>query len=263
MLKNILHEGKKVYYRKQGVGKAVMLIHGFGEDGTVWDKQVKALSDIYTLLIPDLPGAGSSVLNADVSMEGQAVVLYKILQAEGIDNIILAGHSMGGYIALAFAEMYGAILKGLSLFHSSAYADNDAKKESRKKSIEFIKNHGSYEFLKQSSPKLFSEAYQQNNPAAITSLIEHNKNFNPHALVAYYEAMMARPNRTHVLESIKVPVLFIVGKHDTAIPYDDSMKQCNLPELSYITVLNQSGHMGMWEEEDLSNTSLIHFLNSI
>jgi len=167
---------------------------------------------------------------------------------------------MGGYISLAFAEKYPGYLNGLGLFHSTAYPDNGEKKETRRKAIEFIKENGAYEFLKTSVPNLFSPISQEKIRNKIEELIAKTNNFSSRALVSYYEAMMQRPDRTTILKIRKFPVLFIAGKYDNAIPLNDSLRLCHLPELSYFHVLAQSGHMGMIEEAEKSKAILNDYL---
>jgi len=258
--KEILFQGKKIGYTTHGKGYPVVLVHGFAEDSDVWKYQREILSANYRLIIPDLPGAGASGLTDTFSMELAADCIRQILRQENIERTILIGHSMGGYITLAFAEKYAGCLQAFGLFHSTAYADNDEKKASRQKGIEFILTHGSYEFLKQSIPNLFSPDSRISMGGAVKGMIEQYRNFNPNTLIACHQAMMQRPDRTHVLTSFTGPVLLIIGKYDTAIPYEQSLRQSHLPHISYIHILEQSGHMGMWEEKEKANAALRSFL---
>jgi pimeloyl-ACP methyl ester carboxylesterase len=263
MKKTIHYKGKPVIYRVLGNGQPVVLLHGFSEDGNIWERQSRLLQNDYRLIIPDLPGSGESALQEDVSMEGMADVVKAILVEEQLAGAVLIGHSMGGYITLALAEKDPALVRAFGLFHSTAYPDNEEKKTARRKNITFIQKHGTYEFLKQSIPTLFSEKFRDENPDAVNGLIEQYRHFNPAALTAYYEAMMVRPDRTHVLKQFVKPILFIIGKHDNAIPFKDSLELCHLPSLSYIHILNNSGHMGMMEETEKSNEILSTFLKDI
>jgi pimeloyl-ACP methyl ester carboxylesterase len=269
MNKEMTYQGKKIFYRINGTGKPVFLIHGFGEDGSVWEKQVDFLKNNFQLIVPDLPGSGKSDMMDDMSMEGMAEVIKIIVDTEfpkapsfggGLGEVSMIGHSMGGYITLAFAEKYPEYLSGFGLFHSSAYADSVEKKEGRKKGIEFINKHGAFDFLKTLIPNLFSEDSKKQMPEKVEELVAKGNNFSPAALVSYTEAMMQRPDRTDVLKHAKAPVLFIMGKHDSVIPLNDMLKQSHLPEKSYIHILEKSGHMGMLEEADKSTRILEKFL---
>jgi pimeloyl-ACP methyl ester carboxylesterase len=258
--KTILYQNKKIFYRSIGSGDPVLLVHGFGEDGNVWDKQVEYLKIKYHLIVPDLPGSGQSEMINDMSMEGMAEVLHSIIHEVNIDRCTVIGHSMGGYITLALVESYWNHVNAFGLFHSSAFPDTEEKKETRKKGIEFIKQHGAFEFLKTSTPNLFSPISKEEIPTSISEFIDTLKSFTPAALISYYNAMMDRPDRTSILKNTKNPVLFIAGEHDNAIPINDVLKQCHLPEKSYIHVLKKSGHMGMMEETQNANRILEEFL---
>ena len=275
--KTILYQNKKIFYRSIGSGDPVMLVHGFGEDGNVWRPpqtrpkkglpnsqpwlfETPSLINRFKFIIPDLPGSGQSEMIEDMSMEGMAEVLHSIIHEENIDQCTVIGHSMGGYITLALVESYWNHVNAFGLFHSSAFADTDEKKETRKKGMEFIKQHGAFEFLKTSTPNLFSPNSKLQIPNSIDQFINSLKKFTPQALIAYYNAMMDRPDRTSVLKNTKNPVLFIAGEHDNAIPINDVLKQCHLPEKSYIHVLKKSGHMGMMEETKNANRILGEFL---
>src|SRR5215210_649891 len=136
--------------------KPVILVHGFGEDHSVWDQQARHLEKNCRLIVPDLPGSGKAKLG-DVSMEGMADHLKNILEEQSVSSCIMIGHSMGGYVTLAFAEKYPEMLAGFGLFHSSAYADSEEKKATRRKAIDFIRKNGTKEFLKTSVPNLIAK----------------------------------------------------------------------------------------------------------
>jgi pimeloyl-ACP methyl ester carboxylesterase len=260
--------GKKIFFRAEGAGNPVVLLHGFGEDGRIWDNQVKTLRERYRVFVPDLPGSGKSeMLDEPASMENfaeamQAVILDEI-QKEGNTTFSLIGHSMGGYITLAFAEKYPESLNAFGLFHSSAYSDNEEKIQTRKKGIEFIRKNGSEAFLKTSIPNLFSEKSKLDQPQLPEQLLSVSKNITPDALIGYYEAMIRRPDRTEVLKNFTRPVLFIAGVHDSAVPLPAVLEQCHLPAISTVNFLQNSGHMGMWEEPELSNDYLLSFLRFV
>ncbi len=260
MEKVISFQHKEIFYRVIGTGKPVVLVHGFGEDGDIWLNQVKFLQEKFKLIIPNLPGSGHSALIDDMSMEGMAEVILAIMKAEHCISCPVIGHSMGGYIALALAEKHPETLSAFGLFHSSAFADSDEKKANRQKGIAFIQQHGAGEFLKTVTPNLFAPDSKEKMAGTIKDLMEQGNNFTPQSLVSYYQAMMQRPDRTDVLRKAAVPVLFIMGKYDNAVPMDDSLKQCHLPQKSYIHILAQSGHMGMLEEADRCNQILEEFL---
>jgi pimeloyl-ACP methyl ester carboxylesterase len=259
----ILLNGQPVYYRMEGKGEPVVLVHGFAEDGTVWENQIAFLKDRYQLIIPDLPGSGQSPFNdANWSMEYFADCIRAILDAEKISTVSMIGHSMGGYITLAFADAWPDRLRTFGLFHSTAFADSEEKKTARRRGIEFIQQNGAAKFLEQSIPNLFSEETKKRQPDLVRKILARFSNFIDQSLVNYYQAMMVRPDRTHVLKTFPRPVLFIMGKHDTAVPYEQGLQQCYMPGLSYIHTLEHSGHMGMWEETERSNVFVQEFFET-
>lgn len=252
-----------MHYQKTGEGLPVVLIHGFGEDSRIWEKQASVLAEQFQLIIPDLPGTGLSPFREPVSMESMADGIAEILDHEKIKKAVVIGHSMGGYITLAFAEKHPEKLRGFGLLHSTAFADSDTKKEARRKSIDFIRQHGSSSFLETATTNLFAEKNRSRMAETIKSIAGSNAYILPATLIAFYEAMMARPDRTGVLKNAQVPVLFIAGKEDQAVPFSDTMQQVHLPELSYIYILGQSGHMGMLEETEKCNVAISRFLSDL
>jgi pimeloyl-ACP methyl ester carboxylesterase len=256
----LIIDGKEVFCRDSGSGKPVMLVHGFGEDGTIWENQVPALEKQFRVIIPDLPGSGRSALTDDVSMEGMAEVLKQVLDELGITSCVMIGHSMGGYVALAFAEKYDEYLQALGLFHSTSFADNEEKINARQRGIEFIHENGAAKFIEQTTRNLFSDTFKAQHPDTVQEIIDRFTNFLPQSLVRYYEAMINRPDRTGLLRSWQKPALFIMGLHDKAVPMEQTLQQCHLPVLSYIHILKDSGHMGMLEESETSRGLLVDFL---
>lgn len=263
MDKQLLYQDKKIHYRVIGNGQPVFLLHGFGEDGEIFDLQVAHLKRKFQLIVPDLPGSGLSEMIVDMSIEGMAKVIYAILKQEKIETCPVIGHSMGGYIMLALVEKYGKHISAFGLFHSSAYADGEEKIAARKKAIDFIGQNGAYDFLKTAIPNLFAEKSKEKLKTTIAKLIEQGHNFSGQSLVSYYEAMIRRPDRTEILKKATVPVLFIIGKYDNAVPVKDMLQQSHLPKKSYIHTLQESGHMGMLEETDKCNQILEKFLLDI
>jgi pimeloyl-ACP methyl ester carboxylesterase len=256
------HRSRELYYRKQGRGLPLLLIHGFAEDGSIWETLDSELSEKWELIIPDLPGSGRSAFNPrSKSIEDLAECIWQILEEEKIPSAAIIGHSLGGYVALAFADKYPQRLSALGLFHSTAYPDSAEKKETRKKGIRFIERNGAAAFLGQSIPNLFAADFNRLYPETVMQLIERYNNFNQESLVSYYHAMMKRPDRTHVLRNLQRPVLFIAGEKDQAVPLEHILQQCHLPDLCYIHILENTAHMGMYEDRARSKMILDEFLS--
>lgn len=265
--KNFNYQSSNIFYRVIGSGKQVLLIHGFGEDGEIWNNQEAFLKAHYQLIIPDLPGTGHSDLIADMSIEGMCEVIKEIITIElqqlplqKVAGVCVIGHSMGGYITLALAEKYPQLLTAFGLVHSSAFSDDATKIITRTKAIEFIKSNGALAFLKTSIPGLFSEEWLSTHQNEVHTLVQKATQFSAEALTKYYQAMIARPDRTSVLKSFPRAILFIIGEHDKAVPFEQSMRQSSLMDHTYLHILHKSAHMGMLEEQDKVNTVVLAFL---
>jgi pimeloyl-ACP methyl ester carboxylesterase len=264
MEKKFQYQGSEIHYTVVGEGVPVVLLHGFAEDSTIWTEQIPILQQNCQLLVPDLPGSGKSKLltKENVTIEDYAECINALLGFENITKCILLGHSMGGYIAIGFAEMYPDKLAAFGFIHSTAFADSEDKKITRRKAIELIEEFGVYPFLKNTTPNLFSKDFKKEHPERVSGLIEQGKQFSKEALIQYYAAMISRPDRTHVLEKTLVPVLFIIGSEDVAAPLEDLLKQVHLPKISFIHILQSVGHMSMWEKPAELNNHLLKFIKT-
>lgn len=256
----------KINYRKTGTGETLMLVHGFAEDGMIWKEQIAQLAQKYTLIIPDLPGSGISGTikpKPNTTIDDFARLIAAIADKEKLEQFTLMGHSMGGYITLAFAELFPARLNGFGLIQSTAFADSEEKKINRTRSIEFILKFGSARFFETMIPELYSEDYVQKNPAIVQQHIQKANDFDAETLAIYYEMMKARPDRRNLLKQFNKPVLFIIGTEDKAVLLKDSMEQCNLPADHHVTLLKEVGHMGMVEDPEKLNTAIEIFMASV
>jgi pimeloyl-ACP methyl ester carboxylesterase len=261
-------EEKSLFFREEyatyytvGEGATVCLLHGFGEDASFWLHQISALQSHYRLILPDWPGSGKSGYNAGLkTIEEYAELLHAILAVEGISTVILLGHSMGGYIALAFAEKFPGYVVGLGLIHSTAFADTPAKIATREKSIAFIEAQGAGAFLQTAIPGLFAPAFAKDHPGVVDYWITRGLYFAADSLVQYYRAMMARPDRTKVLAGSTVPVLLLAGALDQAVPLGDVLEQAALAGQTSIHILREVGHMGPLEATTAVNDCITDFL---
>lgn len=253
-------------YTKTGSGPAVVLLHGFGEDHKIFNSTVSVLEKNYTVYTPDLLGTGISPFNVNepitnFSIEYLADSIAALLQHEKNEHCVLLGHSMGGYVTVAFAKKYPQYLKGFGLLHSTALPDTPLKIENRTRGISFIEKFGAATFLETTAPNLFGGFTQKNYPHLITEFIQSLPAFSNKALTHYYQAMMARPNLTPVLETTPLPVLFILGDQDIPVALEDTLPQTKMPNTAYLYVLENCGHMGMLEQPINFNNAVLDFLD--
>lgn len=242
----------------------LMLVHGFPERGSIFEKQIAALSEDFTLLIPDLPGSGNSAYNsALMSTADFADGLAAVIRAEQIDKLTVIGHSMGGYIALAYGEKYPQHIQGLGLLHSTAYQDNEEKKANRIKAIQTMERHGGATFLRSLIPALFGAAFKKAHPEMIQQMIQAGQHFDTRALQQYYQIMHDRTDKTSLLTSLPIPFLLISGTEDKAAPAEDLIRQSSLPATAMINILEDSGHMGFLEKADQVNDIIRRFMELV
>jgi pimeloyl-ACP methyl ester carboxylesterase len=245
-------------YYDQGKGEqAILLIHGFGEDHAIWKNQIEFLSTHYRVIAPNLPGVQCKPLALHHSQAPNirmfVEVLHELMHHLHIEKYYIVGHSMGGYIGLSFADYYVNHVQGLLLLHSTTYEDNEAKKTSRMKVAEFIQEWGVSKYLETATPNLFGDAFKKTNPGVIQNVIESGLGISQEAMIQFVFAMRNRKAMTHLLQQHTIPVWMIVGEADLAVPIQDSLEQIKLLPSSNSLVLNNVGHMGMFEATNQVN----------
>lgn len=260
-MKSITFQEKKIAYQSEGKGAPVIFVHGFGMDSSVWDEfKPEIVKAGYQVITLDLPGFGKSEAVENASIEIMSDIIHELLSHLNITKIVYIGHSMGGYIGMAFAEKYSNQLLGLGMFHSHPYADTEEKKEGRRRSIEVVQTKGTPLFVKQLIPGFFAAKFVKSNSFLVDKLVHRASAYSPQAIITALQAMRDRPDRSAVLQTFKQPVLFIIGKEDTAVPQDASMNQMTLPDMSSIVILEEVGHMGMFEARKKTQQAVIEFL---
>ncbi len=245
-------------YYDQGKGEqTILLIHGFGEDHAIWKNQIEFLSTHYRVIAPNLPGVHCKPLALHHSQAPNirmyVEVLHELMHHLHIEQYFIVGHSMGGYIGLSFADYYVNHVQGLLLFHSTTYEDNEAKKTNRMKVAEFIQEWGVSKYLETATPNLFGDAFKKTNPGIIQNVIESGSGISQEAMIQFVFAMRNRKAMTHLLQQHTIPVWMIAGDADLAVTIQDSLEQIKLLPSSNSLVLNNVGHMGMFEATDQVN----------
>lgn len=229
---------------------AVVLIHGYSLTPTVWDGIVPALPTDRAVLTPDL-----SNVDTVGHMSEYAALLKAQLDAQQVSRAVLIGHSMGGYVALAFAEKYPDVVAGLGLLHSAAHADSPDRQQARLEMIGKLQTEGPTAFAQSFVPNLYAERFRAQSPDTVQRHIDEMARLKPSALVAGLSVMRTRLDRRHVIAGAQYPVLFILGKADKSIPYELAIEQASLsPNASYVLLddvaHHEVGHMGMVEAPD-------------
>lgn len=256
---NYNYKNKKIFYNINGAGNTLVFLHGFTESADIWNDFSENLSKYYSILTIDLPGHGNSeALNGEHTMEEMAHIVKSVLDFNNIKNCLIVGHSMGGYVALAFAEAFPEYLKGLCLFHSSALDDTPEIKLNREKTIKIVKKN-KFSYLKQFIPDLFAPENKIKFTSEIKKLIDCSEAMSSEGIINSITGMKNRKTRTDVLAKINVPVLFIAGKKDNRIPVEKIIQQIILPHHSESLILGNVGHMGYIEARELTLNTILNF----
>lgn len=237
-----------IFYSEAGKGVPVVFLHGYCETSMIWKEFRNYLSRRNRVITIDLPGFGRSPrLNYAFSLQDIAAEIKQVLDEKKVTSFILVGHSLGGYVALAFAKQFPFALKGLGLFHSSIYEDTPDKKENRTKLIEFIKANGVKPFIKTFMPSLFYEKNRKNFDELIDELSTTAEKTSPETVMEYARAMRDRDSSVEFMKRFRKPVMFIIGEKDQSVPLKKSLEQAVVPANSHILRLKDVGHMGMFE----------------
>ncbi len=241
--KSLLFKNATIHYQKRGKGPAIVFLHGFLENHSMWNDFSDVLHKNHTVIAVDLPGHGKSDDIAYVhTMEEMAEVVRAIVEKENIRRHYLVGHSMGGYVSMAYAEKYPDAIKGLVMFHSTASADTEQKKKDRDRAIKVVK-HNKDLFINEAVPKLFNTNYRPyTREIAVCKRIA--KKMSAKSIVAALEGMKIRLDREVVLKFAPYKVLYIIGKQDNVLPYKSLIKQAQIPEQGDYLLLENCGHMG-------------------
>ncbi len=237
----------KIYFEEYGRGDTLVLLHGYAESMKIWAGFQKTLAEHHHVVLIDLPGHGkSSMIDKVHSMEMMADGVKAVIDHLKIKCVAIVGHSMGGYVSLAFARKYGKFIKGLGLFHSTSLADTDEVKEKRAQTVNILKKDHK-EFLHGFIPGLFAPETKDLFQDEIQHLIQEASVIPAESLIAAQEGMKDRTSTLDVLINASFPVMFIAGQKDSRLPFENIWVQMALTETAHALILRNVGHMGFIE----------------
>jgi len=224
----------------------------------MWKEIIPHLAKKNKVISIDLLGHGDTEnLGYIHTMEEQAKMVKFVLNHLKLRKYIFIGHSMGGYVALAFAELFPENIKKIGLMNSSAQSDDDEKKRNRDRAIRAVK-HSPKTFVKLAIPNLFSEANKTNFAKEIELVTEEALRTSPQGIVAAMEGMKIREDRTFILNSSDFPILMIISKLDPALAYQDLIDQTKNTSVSIQEF--PDGHMSHIENKNELIDTLIQFV---
>lgn len=257
-------DGHIVHYRDEGRdnSKTLVLLHGFMQSLDVWSSYVLTYMHKMRVVTIDLPGHGLTDTFAEVhTMDFMASIVKRVLDEVAVDQCVMVGHSMGGYVALAFAERYPYNLRGLGLINSHALPDSEAQRAVRETvCCQVMENRASYVvgFI----PTLFSEANRTAFSQDIKDLSDQCLETRTESIIAAQRGMMQRGSGIATLGHLEVPVLFVYGKRDSRIPVELALSQTLIPAHAEILLMERAGHMSFIEEREYVKPRIANFVDT-
>lgn len=261
-IKTTIFKKGTISFSDTGKGRVVVLLHGFLGSQRIWEQAIANLSKSYRVIAIDLPGHGESDCFGYVhSMELIAKSVKSVMDGLRLKKYVIIGHSMGGYAGLAFADLFPDNLKGLCLFHSSAYADSEDKKRDRTRSIKVVKaNHRIF------TTEVIKNLFANKNIKYLKTEIAFAQKIASHvtkrSIIASLEGMKDRSNRDVVLGMVQYPVMMVIGEHDNVLPKEQLLEQAVLIQNKHLLYLEQDGHMGFLESPKQTHKALRKFLRA-
>jgi pimeloyl-ACP methyl ester carboxylesterase len=258
MPNEFIHNG--IAYYKEGIGNVVVLLHGFPMDKNIWLDLIPVLSTNHQVIAIDIPGLGNSKAHTLNAIHTIADQIHDVLQHERVGKAVFVGHSMGGYIALAFSKQYSKMVKGLSLVHSTLKADTEEKKIMRLKVIDLIKKGGTQAFLRELFPSLFAVDKRIVFKSEWEALYNRHLSVSPTSLIALYEAIMHRQNYAESTWD-ELPMQWIIGEQDQLLDPKDLIAQALQSDKSFVSLYPDCGHMSMIENRAQFEKDILEFTN--
>lgn len=255
--------GVTFHYQDRGSGVPLVLVHGFPVDARMWEAQIADLSTHCRVIAPDLRGFGRTHASDPFTMESMGDDLHALLEQLGALPCVLAGLSMGGYIALAYARKYPTDLRGLMLVDTKADADTAEQKAGRQKMIDLVRSSGAKAVAEQMLPKMLAEETPKRRPAVAQALRGLMEACPPKTIEHALAAMRDRPDQSPNLPSIPVPTLIIVGDRDaiTPVPIAQAMQK-QIPQ-AQLAVITGAGHMAPMEQPAQVNQAMSRFVQGL
>jgi pimeloyl-ACP methyl ester carboxylesterase len=252
--------GIQVSFCDSGKGKVLVLLHGFLGAKEIWAGTISDLERSYRVIAIDLPGHGRTpCIGYAHSMEMMARCVKAVLDHLKLKRYVIIGHSMGGYVALAFADLFPDQLKGLGLYHSTAYPDSEEKKENRLRAIDVVKTNRRL-YTTQTIRSLFAAKNLKYLKDEIKFANSFAGRMGKQGIIAALYGMRDRKGRDLILGLVEYPILMVIGEHDSVLPYAQLLEQAEAIKNKQIVFLEHDGHFGFLESSRESNKAIRKFL---
>jgi pimeloyl-ACP methyl ester carboxylesterase len=252
-----LYNDKQIYYETTGKGPVVLLLHGFLENAGMWDNLIKLIRKNFTIVTVDLPGHGKSdVFYENHSMEFMAEVVHELLDYLGVGAISIMGHSMGGYVALAYLEKHPQSVRQCILLNSTPFSDSKERKINRERALKLIPENKET-FINFSISNLFAEETRKKFSTDIKALQKEANEMSTTAIMAAIRGMKDRHDLSNMLKDYTGNKLIICGTKDSVVPFEDSERAASYTNSKLISM--PSGHMTLYENVNDLN-EIVHFI---
>jgi pimeloyl-ACP methyl ester carboxylesterase len=247
-----------------GNGQPIVLLHGYPFNRTMWQDQIKELSNKYRVICPDLRGHGQTSISGEISeMREMAKDTAKLLDHLGINQIILGGLSMGGYVVFEFYRQFPERVKALVLADTKPGADTEEARHKRFESAEKAIKEGMSAIADEMLPKVLSEETRADKPEIVNQVREMIESTSAAGAVAALRGMAARSDQTDLLANINAPTLIIVGDEDALTPPQEAEKMHQAIKNSQIVRIKNAAHLTPLEKPEEFDHALFDFFNSL
>jgi 3-oxoadipate enol-lactonase len=254
-------EAIELRFSEDGSGPAVVLLHGFPLDRSMWNEQVPALAERYRTIVPDLRGHGETdAPPGPFTMEQHVADVVALLDRLGLERVALVGLSMGGYITMNFLARHPERVWAVVLADTRPQEDGPETKQVRAAQARLVQTEGLEPFIEQQVPRMFAAATLHDRPDLADRYREIVRRGRPNAVAAALDGLAARPDTTATLRTLACPALVIVGAEDVATPAADSHLMAELIPNARLEVIEGVGHMSNMEAPERFNAALLSFL---
>ena len=257
MQEYISYKNIQIAFTVEGKGETIVLLHGFLESSTIWKNVVSAFKETHQLITIDLLGHGKTEkLGYIHSMETMAETVHAVLSELKVEKASIIGHSMGGYVALAFAEKFPQQLEKLVLLNSSTVADSEERKENRDRAKRLVKQN-KQAFISMAIKNLFTDENRNALRTEINALVEEAVQLPEEYIIASVEGLKNRKDRTEILQQYSGEKIIIAGKNDPVVPFKEIEAIAEKTNSTFISF--EDGHMSYLENEE----ELLKVLNEL
>ena len=256
-------QGIQVAYDELGSGPAVVLLHGYPFDRSMWLEQAEVLKESHRVIIPDLRGHGETEVTAEASIEQMAHDVASLLDTLEISRVSLGGLSMGGYVSLAFYRNFPLRVRSLILADTRAQADTEGIRKTRAVQAEKALQEGMEGIADSLLQKLLAPETVARRPEIVKRIREMMVQTKPEGAAAALEGMAQRPDQTELLSRIIAPTLIVVGREDSITPIGDSEMMHREIGGSRLEIIEGAGHVSNLEKPKEFNEALLRFLHDL